>query len=70
MEVTKRIPVVLALAMPVIASASWIFLLIFIVQLVSISIVAVREERSCLKMYGESYRKYMNKTPRWVGIPR
>ena len=53
-----------------IASASWIFLVIFIVQLVSISIGAVREERSCLEMYGESYRQYMNKTPRWIGIPK
>jgi len=54
----------------VIASASWIFLVIFIVQFISISIGAIREERSCLEMYGESYREYMNNTPRWIGIPK
>ena len=53
-----------------IASASWVFLLIFIVQLVSISIAAVEEERYCLEEYGGSYREYMNRTPRWIGIPK
>ena len=53
-----------------IASASWVFLLVFIVQLVSISIAAVREERFCLEKYGDTYREYMNRTPRWIGIPK
>ena len=53
-----------------IASASWIFLLIFMVQLVSISIAAVKEERFCLEKYGDAYREYMNRTPRWIGIPK
>jgi len=53
-----------------IASASWVFLLIFVVQLVSISIAAVGEERYCLEKYGDSYREYMNRTPRWIGIPK
>jgi len=53
-----------------IASASWIFLLVFIVQLVSISIAAVGEERYCLEKYGDSYREYMNRTPRWIGLPK
>jgi len=53
-----------------IASASWIFLLVFIVQLVSMSIAAVEEERFCLEKYGDSYREYMNSTPRWIGIPK
>jgi protein-S-isoprenylcysteine O-methyltransferase Ste14 len=53
-----------------IASASWVFLLIFIVQLVSISIAVVEEERYCLEKYGNAYREYMNKTPRWLGVPK
>ena len=53
-----------------IASASWVFLLVFIVQLVSISIAAVEEERYCLEKYGDAYREYMNRTPRWIGIPK
>jgi protein-S-isoprenylcysteine O-methyltransferase Ste14 len=53
-----------------IASASWIFLLVFVVQLVSISIAVVGEERFCLEKYGEAYRQYMERTPRWIGIPK
>jgi len=53
-----------------IASASWIFLLIFIVQLVSISVAAVEEERYCVEKYGDVYCQYMNRTPRWLGIPK
>ena len=53
-----------------IASASWVFLLVFFVQSVSIRIAAVGEERYCLEKYGEAYREYMNRTPRWIGIPK
>jgi protein-S-isoprenylcysteine O-methyltransferase Ste14 len=28
------------------------------------------EERGCLEKYGEAYRQYMNRTPRWIGLPR
>jgi protein-S-isoprenylcysteine O-methyltransferase Ste14 len=28
------------------------------------------EERHCLKYYGNAYREYMNRTPRWLGIPK
>jgi len=30
----------------------------------------VAEERLCLETYGEAYRKYMDRTPRWIGMPR
>ena len=53
-----------------IASASWVFLLVFVVQLVSIRIAAVGEERYCLAMYGDTYREYISRTPRWIGIPK
>jgi len=53
-----------------IASASWVFLLLFVVQSVSIRIAAVGEERFCLDKYGDAYREYMNKTPRWLGLPK
>ena len=53
-----------------IASASWVFLLVFVVQSVSIRISAVEEERFCLKKYGEAYRGYIDKTPRWLGLPK
>ncbi|MGB2827513.1 MAG: isoprenylcysteine carboxylmethyltransferase family protein [Dehalococcoidales bacterium] len=52
------------------ASVSWVFLLIFIVQLVSINIAAVGEERYCLAKYGDTYREYINRTPRCIGSPK
>jgi len=53
-----------------IASASWVFLLVFVVQSVSIRISAVGEERYCLEKYGEAYSEYIDKTPRWLGLPK
>jgi len=31
---------------------------------------AIPEERFCLKQYGKAYEEYMNRTPRWLGIPK
>jgi protein-S-isoprenylcysteine O-methyltransferase Ste14 len=28
------------------------------------------EERFLLEKYGDAYREYMSKTPRWLGIPK
>jgi len=28
------------------------------------------EERYCLEKYGDAYRKYMKRTPRWLGLPK
>ena len=53
-----------------IASASWVFLSIFVVQSVSIRIAAVEEEGFCLEKYGEAYREYIDKTPRWLGLSK
>jgi len=53
-----------------IASASWVFLLVFFVQSVSIRIAAVGEERCCLEKYGDAYREYIDRTPRWLGLPK
>lgn len=53
-----------------IAGASWVFLLVFVVQSVSIRISAVEEERFCLEKYGDTYREYIDRTPRWLGLPK
>ena len=53
-----------------IASASLIFLLMTIIWGVLLNISVEDEERYCLEKYGEAYSKYMNKTPRWIGIPK
>jgi len=53
-----------------IASASWLFLLLSIVLIITHFYNAVSEERECLEVYGNAYREYINRTPRWVGIPK
>ena len=53
-----------------IATASWILLLFSILWLATGFILANPEELDCLKKYGDPYRRYMNMTPRWIGIPK
>ena len=53
-----------------IATASWIFLLLSVVYIVLPLLWVDVEERHCLKTYGDAYRKYMNRTPRWIGLPK
>ncbi len=52
------------------ASASWLFLLLSILFTVSHFINGIAEERLCLEAYGGSYREYVSRTPRWIGIPK
>jgi protein-S-isoprenylcysteine O-methyltransferase Ste14 len=53
-----------------IASASWIFLLVTIMWAVLHSVAVKDEERDCLERYGLAYREYMNRTPKWIGMPK
>jgi protein-S-isoprenylcysteine O-methyltransferase Ste14 len=53
-----------------IASASWLFLLLSIVYTGLGFIYAGSEERNCLEKYGDAYREYMERTPRWIGLPK
>ena len=53
-----------------IASASWIFLLFSIVWIILSAVLVTAEERHCLEKFGTAYREYMNKIPRWIGMPK
>ena len=54
-----------------IACLSWVFLLIAIFDfLVLRYYVMVVEEPFLLENYGDTYRAFMNRTPRWIGIPK
>jgi protein-S-isoprenylcysteine O-methyltransferase Ste14 len=53
-----------------IASASWLFLLLTIAYTVLGLIYSGSEEHFCLEKYGDAYREYMDRTPRWIGIPK
>ena len=53
-----------------IISASWVFILLSVVRAIATFIIAIPEERFCLEKYGNIYQEYMNRTPRWIGIPK
>jgi protein-S-isoprenylcysteine O-methyltransferase Ste14 len=53
-----------------IATASWVFLLFTVLRTISSLMLATPEERACLEKYGDTYREYMKRTPRWLGLPK
>ena len=53
-----------------IACSSWLYLLLTLVLMILLNAVLASEERYCLYRYGDDYRKYMSRTPRWIGIPK
>jgi len=52
------------------STASWIFLLIAMIITVGAVVLVGLEEQGCFKHYGDVYREYMDRTPRWIGLPR
>ena len=53
------------------ASASWVVLLCAILFLVlQGTILEKAEERMCCEKFGNVYLEYMNRTPRWTGLPK
>jgi protein-S-isoprenylcysteine O-methyltransferase Ste14 len=53
-----------------IAGASWVLLLCAVLWIAFFQIVVPAEERFLLEKYGNAYREYMDRTPRWIGIPK
>jgi protein-S-isoprenylcysteine O-methyltransferase Ste14 len=53
-----------------IACVSLIFLMLTTIFMIMSHIVVVYEERFCLQKYGNAYREYLNRIPRWIGIPK
>ena len=53
-----------------IACISWLYLLLTVMLLILLNANLSAEERYCLYKYGDNYRKYKNRTPRWIGIPK
>jgi protein-S-isoprenylcysteine O-methyltransferase Ste14 len=53
-----------------IISASWVFLVFPIIVGVGAAYFINMEEACTLGHYGKAYREYMNRTPRWIGIPK
>ena len=54
-----------------ISGLSWVFILCAVAWILSFHIaVKQSEEPSLIEKYGDAYREYMNRTPRWIGIPK
>jgi protein-S-isoprenylcysteine O-methyltransferase Ste14 len=53
-----------------IATASWIILLVTIIIFILANIDTVYEERYCKEKYGDAYKEYFKKTPKWIGTPK
>jgi protein-S-isoprenylcysteine O-methyltransferase Ste14 len=54
-----------------IACLSWVFLLVAIAFFLLLRYyVVVVEEPFLIEKYGDTYKEYMNRTPRWIGIPK
>jgi protein-S-isoprenylcysteine O-methyltransferase Ste14 len=53
-----------------IASSSWLFLLLSVLCIITHFINGIFEERLCLEAYGGDYQEYLDRIPRWIGIPK
>ena len=54
-----------------IATASWLVIVFaLIIAVLQNSFMIPPEERMCLKKFGKSYQMYMDKTPKWIGLPK
>jgi protein-S-isoprenylcysteine O-methyltransferase Ste14 len=52
------------------AAVSWLFLVITIMTFFLQRFQAIQEERYCQEKFGQAYRQYLARTPRWWGVPR
>ena len=53
-----------------IAAVSWLFLLVTVVTVFLLLHQVKKEEAYCCVKFGDAYREYMLRTPRWIGIPK
>jgi protein-S-isoprenylcysteine O-methyltransferase Ste14 len=53
-----------------VASVSWVFLTLTIIMEILNLIFIPAEEQYCLKRYGNDYKEYMKRTPRWIGLSK
>lgn len=53
-----------------VATASWLFLLLSMGWMTFPLSQIISEEQGCLDSFGIEYREYLNRTPKWLGIPK
>ena len=52
------------------AAASWMFVVLAFVMAGCFYQEALLEERYCLSQFTRTYEEYMQRTPRWLGVPK
>jgi protein-S-isoprenylcysteine O-methyltransferase Ste14 len=52
-----------------ISTGSWIFICISFIMAYCFHREALAEEKYCLNIYGNAYQEYMDRVPRWIGVP-
>lgn len=53
-----------------IVSISWIYTILILIWLILMIKSISKEEAQCLNKYGDEYKAYMDKTPRWIEFPK
>lgn len=53
-----------------IATLSSLFILLSLLIMICFHYEAILEEKCCLEQFGKLYKSYLEKVPRWIGIPR
>jgi protein-S-isoprenylcysteine O-methyltransferase Ste14 len=53
-----------------VASVSWLYLLLSMGWMIFPISQVSSEEKSCLASFGAEYQEYMNRTPKWLGLPK
>jgi protein-S-isoprenylcysteine O-methyltransferase Ste14 len=70
----SRHPISLGTWLPLIgigiASASWLFLLLAVALAIIANYIATIEEAATARKFGDAYRDYIARTPKWLGLPR
>jgi protein-S-isoprenylcysteine O-methyltransferase Ste14 len=52
------------------ATASLLFVALAVILMFVAIHLAVAEERGCLEIYGDEYQAYLDRTSRWIGVPK
>lgn len=53
-----------------IACESWVFLLLALLNAGGSLVFVKPEEQMTIEIYGDTYQEYMDRTPRWIGLPK
>ena len=53
-----------------IACISWVYTLLTVLFILIVNYLSPIEEAVTLKHYGKSYKEYIDRTPKWIGLPK